>query len=262
MARHTLESLLRRDRHVAIGSLLLVTGLAWASVLGGAAIPALEHGMAMTDAHGHTMPMPMAWTLSYAILMALMWWIMMIAMMVPGAAPMILLFAAISRKEARSDPLVPTGIFLAAYLVVWGAFSLIATGLQWALDTAGLLFAMAVTNAMLGGSILVAAGVYQLTPMKQVCLKRCRGPVLFLTERWQPGTAGAFGMGLAHGLYCLGCCWFLMSLLFFGGIVNVLWIAGLAIYVLFEKTVPAGHWLARAVGALLVVEGTLVLVAA
>ena len=263
MAHHTLELLLRRDRHVAIGSLLLVTGPAWAYVLGGTAIPALEQGMAMTDGHGHTMPMPIAWTLSYAMLMALMWWIMMIAMMVPGAAPMILLFAAISRKhEARSDPFVPTGIFLAAYLVVWGAFSLIATGLQWVLDTAGHLSAMAVTNAMLGGSILVAAGVYQLTPMKQACLRRCRGPVQFLTERWQPGAAGVFRMGLAHGLYCLGCCWFLMALLFFGGIVNVLWIAGLAIYVLFEKSVPAGHWLARAVGALLAVAGTLVLVGA
>ena len=99
VARHTLELILRRDRHVAIGSRLLVTGLAWAYVLGGAAIPALEHGMAMTDAHGHTMPMPMAWTLSYAILMALMWWIMMIAMMVPSAAPTVLLFAAIRRKQ-------------------------------------------------------------------------------------------------------------------------------------------------------------------
>ena len=127
---------------------------------------------------------------------------------------------------------------------------------------AGLLSAMAVTNAMLGGSILVAAGVYQLTPMKQACLRRCRGAVQFLTERWQPGAAGVFRMGLAHGLYCLGCCWFLMALLFFGGIVNVLWIAGLAIYVLFEKTVPVGHWLARAVGALLVVAGALVLVGA
>ena len=160
MAHHTLELVLRRDRHVSIGSLLLVTGLAWAYVLGGAAMPALEHGVAMTDAHGNMMPMPMAWTLSYAMLMALMWWIMMIAMMVPGAAPMILLFAAISRKrQARSDPFVPTGIFLAAYLVVWGAFSLIATGLQWAFDTAGLLSAMAVTNATLGGSILVAGSI-------------------------------------------------------------------------------------------------------
>jgi predicted metal-binding membrane protein len=260
VAYHSLELVLRRDRHIVIGLLLLVTGLSWAYVLGGAATQELEHGMAMSDAHGH-MPMPTAWTLSHATLMALMWWIMMIAMMVPSAAPMILLFTAISRKQqARSYPFVPTGIFLAAYLAVWGAFSLIAAGLQWTLDEVGLLSAMAVTNAMLGGSILVAAGLYQLTPMKQVCLRRCRGPVQFLTERWRPGAAGALAIGLSHGLYCLGCCWFLMALLFFGGIMNVLWIAGLAIYVLFEKTVPAGHWLARAAGVLLAAAGTAVLV--
>jgi predicted metal-binding membrane protein len=261
MVHHSLEFLLRRDRHVAIGSLLLVIGLAWAYVLTGAAMPAPEPSMAMTDADGHLTPMPMAWTLSDTMLIAVMWWIMMIAMMVPSAAPMILLFAAISRKrQARRDPFVQTGIFLAVYLVVWGAFSLIATGLQWALETTGLLSAMAVTNARLGGSILLAAGLYQLTPMKQICLRRCRGPVQFLTERWRLGAAGALRMGLSHGLYCLGCCWFLMALLFFGGIMNVLWIAGLAIYVLFEKTVPAGHWFARAAGALLVAAGTLVLV--
>jgi predicted metal-binding membrane protein len=263
VAHHSLELFLRRDRHVAIGSLLLVTGLAWAYVLSGAAMPALEHGMAMTDAHGDMMPMPTAWTLSHAMLMALMWWIMMIAMMVPSAAPMILLFVAISRKQqAQSDPFAPTGIFLAAYLVVWGAFSLVATGLQWALDTAGLLSAMAVTNAVLGESILLAAGLYQLTPLKQACLRRCRGPVQFLSESWRPGAAGALRMGLAHGLYCLGCCWFLMALLFFGGIMNVLWIAGLAIYVLFEKTVPAGHWLAQVAGVLLVAAGTIMVVGA
>ena len=144
--------------------------------------------------------------------------------------------------------------------MIWGAFSVVATGLQWALEASGLLLAMTVTDPALGGSVLLAAGLYQLTPVKHACLRRCRGPVQFLTEYWRPGAAGAWRMGLAHGAYCLGCCWFLMALLFFGGIMNVLWIAGLAIYVLFEKTVPAGHWLSRAAGALLALAGAIVLV--
>ncbi|GLS34348.1 Predicted metal-binding membrane protein [Mesorhizobium albiziae] len=261
MARTNLELVLRRDRHITIVSLLLVAGVAWAYTYAGATMPPVEPGMGMANSQSHTMPMPMAWTLSHVMLMILMWWIMMIAMMVPGAAPTILLFAAISRKQLQtSAPIVPTGIFLTAYLVVWGAFSLVATGLQWALEAAGLLVAMTVTDAVLGGSLLLAAGLYQLTPVKQACLRRCRGPVAFLTEYWRPGAAGAWRMGLAHGAYCLGCCWFLMALLFFGGIMNVLWIAGLAVYVLFEKTVPAGHWLSRAVGALLAIAGAIVLV--
>ena len=181
------EGMMRRDHTVVAAGQAAVVVLAWA--YDGAGLDMSMPGMVMAPA-ARSPP-------AYGLLLFLMWWIMMIAMMVPGAAPMILLFAAISRKhEARSDPFVPTGIFLAAYLVVWGAFSLIATGLQWALDAAGLLSAMAVTNAMLGGSILVAAGVYQLTPMKQACLRRCRGPVQFLTERWQPGAAGVFAWAL------------------------------------------------------------------
>jgi len=182
--------------------------------------------------------------------------VMMVAMMLPSAAPMVLLFAAISRKQREAGkPFVPTVIFLAGYLAVWGLFSVLATGAQWGLEAAGFAPMTSGAGARLGGAILIAAGLYQLTPLKQACLSHCRSPILFLTSHWRPCRAGAWRMGLAHGAYCLGCCWFLMALLFVGGIMNVIWIAALALYVLFEKIVPAGHWLAYAAGAALSLGG-------
>jgi predicted metal-binding membrane protein len=193
-----------------------------------------------------------------------MWWVMMVAMMLPGAAPMLLLFARINRKERIGDrPYVPTGIFAAGYLMVWGGFSALATALQWALEQLGLLSAMMVaTSYWLGGAILVLAGVWQLTPVKIICLRHCRSPLGFLLQSWRSGRLGAFRMGLEHGVYCLGCCWFLMGLLFFGGIMNLFWIAGLAAYVLLEKTAPLGDWLGRIAGIAAGVGGVLMLAGA
>ena len=155
---------------------------------------------------------------------------MMAAMMLPSAAPILLLFARINRKEKSAGrPFIPTGIFAAGYLVAWGGFSALATGLQWALERLGLLSPMmATTSYWLGGAILLAAGVWQLTPIKGICLRHCRSPMGFLVQSWRPGRGGAFRMGLEHGSFCLGCCWFLMGLLFFGGIMNLFWIIGLA----------------------------------
>ena len=172
-----------------------------------------------------------------------MWWVMMAAMMLPSAAPILLLFARINRKEKSAGrPFIPTGIFAAGYLVAWGAFSALATGLQWALERLGLLSPMMVTTSYwLGGAILLTAGVWQLTPIKGICLRHCRSPMGFLVQSWRPGRSGAFRMGLEHGSFCLGCCWFLMGLLFFGGIMNLFWIIGLAAFVLLEKTVPLAH---------------------
>jgi predicted metal-binding membrane protein len=258
MAHSKLERALRRDRRVVVASLMFVTAVAWAYTFAGVSTPPMDTGAAeFSDLQHGMMLMPMAWTPSHAMFMLLMWWIMMIAMMVPAAAATILLFAAISRRNHQQrDPFLPTAVFLAGYLMMWAAFSLVATGVQWTLDSSGLLTAMAIPNTMIGGSMIVAVGLYQLTPMKKACLRHCRGPVRFLTEHWRPGASGAWRMGAAHGAYCLGCCWFLMALLFVGGVMNVLWIAGLAVYVLFEKTVSAGHWLSRAAGIILVLAGT------
>ncbi len=170
------------------------------------------------------------WTPAYAVLIFAMWWVMMVAMMLPSAAPMLLLFARANRaQKARDRPYVATGIFAAGYLAAWGGFSALAAGLQWGLEQLDLLGPMmATTSWWLGGAILLAAGVWQLTPIKGVCLRHCRSPLSFLAQKWRPGPLGAFHMGLEHGTYCLGCCWFLMGLLFFGGIMNLFWIAGLA----------------------------------
>ena len=130
---------------------------------------------------------------------------------------------------------------------------MLAAGLQWGLERTKLLSPMLeTTNMWLGAGILAAAGLWQLTPIKRVCLQHCRSPLRFLLGRWRPGRRGAFRMGLEHGAYCLGCCWFLMALLFFGGVMNLYWIAGLAVFVLLEKTLPLGPWVGRLAGLLLI----------
>ena len=244
-----LETALRRDRLVVVGALALVTLLAWAWVLAGAGMEMREGampGMAPPPRDG-----------GYLALMFLMWWIMMLAMMLPSASPMILLFAAVNRKQRqRGGPYAATSAFAAGYLLVWAGFSVGAVFLQSVLQQVGLLSPMMVsTSRLLGGLLLVAAGLYQLTPLKYACLQHCRSPAHFLSEHWRSGSTGALRMGMAHGAYCVGCCWFLMLLLFVGGIMNLTWIVGLALLVLLEKTVPAGHWLARAVGLVLLLAG-------
>lgn len=255
-----LEVVLRRDRQIVIGALILVSLIAWIWLLAGAGMGTSE--MAMPDmgapaATTEQMPAP-RWDAGYVLLMFFMWWIMMLAMMLPSAAPMILLFAAINRRQRqRGSPYVPTAAFAGGYLLVWAAFSLGAVVLQWTLRRAELLSPMLVgTSAVLGGALLVAAGLYQLTPLKHACLEHCRSPVHFLTRHWRSGVAGAVRMGIEHGGYCVACCWFLMALLFVGGVMDLRWIIGLALYVLLEKTVPGGHWLARAAGVVLLVTGS------
>ena len=206
---------------------------------------------------------PVAWTPDYAVLMFFTWWIMMMAMMLPSATPMILLFAMVNRKQRdKGAPYVPTGLFAASYLLVWGAFSLVAVSAQWGLERSGLLSpAMASTSVLLGAGLLIAAGIYQLTPLRHACLRHCRSPIAFITQHWRPGDLGALRMGIAHGAFCTGCCWFLMVLLFYGGAMNLYWVVGLALFVLLEKTIPAGHWLSRIAGVLLITwGGTLMLV--
>jgi predicted metal-binding membrane protein len=189
------------------------------------------------------------------VLLLVMWWIMMIGMMLPSAAPMILTFATVNaRRRARNQPWVPTALFAAGYILVWGGFSIAATLAQWGLESAALLspMAMSVTSLRLGGVLFLAAGLYQLTPLKRACLIACRSPLDFVVNRWRDGAAGALRMGAEHGLTCLGCCWILMALLFVFGAMNLVWVAVLAVVVLVEKLLPFGEWTARIGGLLLI----------
>jgi predicted metal-binding membrane protein len=192
-----------------------------------------------------------------AAAMFLMWWVMMIGMMLPSAAPMTLTFATVNRRRRElGTPYVPTAAFVSGYLLAWGAFSVAATAAQWALEHAALMPPMTrLSSPLVGGLVFVAAGLYQLTPLKHACLRRCRSPLAFVLERWQEGTAGALRMGAEHGAYCLGCCALLMALLFVGGVMNLLWAAAIGALVLVEKLLPAGEALARGAGVAAIAFG-------
>ncbi|MDA9436863.1 DUF2182 domain-containing protein [Bradyrhizobium sp. CCBAU 51627] len=252
-----LEHVLRRDRLVIVVGLVAVVALAWTYLVIGAEMD-IEMMAEMPDME------PMPWTPLSAALLFAMWWVMMIAMMVPSAAPTVLLYAAIKRKERPAAAATEAWVFLAGYLVIWAGFSLVAVLVQWLLEHAGLLsMAMASTSAVLGGLILVAAGLYQFTPLKTACLRYCQSPLLFLSQHWRPGTMGAFGMGLRHGGYCVGCCWFLMALLFVSGVMKLVWIVGIALYVACEKLLPLGPRfgprLSQVAGAILILCGAVAL---
>ena len=252
------ETIIKRDRYIVIGGLVLVAVTSWVYILTGAGMNMSPFEMtAITREAPAMMMQPADWTASYALFMFLMWWVMMVAMMIPSAAPMILLFAAINRKQReKGTPFVATGVFVGGYLIAWGVFSLLATGLQWGLEQMGLMTSMMVaTSGLFGGLVLIAAGVYQLTPLKQACLRHCRSPMQFVTHHWRRGSTGALRMGIEHGAFCLGCCWTLMALLFVGGVMNLYWIVGLTIFVLLEKTIPAGHRLGSLSGLVLIAWG-------
>jgi predicted metal-binding membrane protein len=197
------------------------------------------------------------WTATEFGLRLLMWAAMMVAMMVPTAVPMTLVYAAVARKAARLDnPVAPTFVFVAGYLAVWGLFSIAATAAQRSLDELALLSpTMASASPVLGSSLLIAAGAYELSPYKHTCLAQCRTPAHFISQHWRGGRAGAFRMGLGLGTYCVGCCWILMGLLFVGGVMNLLWVATIAIFILLEKTVPFGETGGRVVGAAMILIG-------
>jgi predicted metal-binding membrane protein len=247
-----LEILLRSERTIIALGLGLLCVLAWAYLLTGAGMHEAMPGMGgMPAASMESQPQPMMrW-----VLMLGMWWVMMIAMMTPAAAPVMLLYARVARSAAVGGA-IPTIAFAMGYLSVWLGFSLLAVLLQWGLERNGLLSAMMRSQSgWLSGGILVAAGLYQLSPLKHVCLANCRGPAAFLSRHWRPGNAGAFRLGLIHGGYCVGCCWLLMALLFVGGVMNPVWIALLAILVALEKLAPHGVWIGRGVGVGLIAWG-------
>jgi predicted metal-binding membrane protein len=204
------------------------------------------------------------WSAADALLTFLMWAVMMVGMMVPSAAPMSLIFAMVARKaSAQGSPVAPAFVFTSGYVAAWTLFSVGATALQWWLERTALLTPMlAAASPHFGGALLVGAGLYQWSRWKDTCLDHCRAPAHFFAAHWRPGRAGAFRMGLAHGFYCLGCCWLLMGLLFFGGVMNLLWVAGITLFVLLEKVAPHGDRIARVAGAGLLLAGGAQLLAA
>lgn len=253
-----LASTLRRDRWVVVGSLSAVVAVSWLYLLWGA-------GMDMQAMSDMATPMtPRPWSLGYSALIAAMWLVMMAAMMLPSAAPAILLYDTIARQRGLQASIVPqAGFFTLGYLIVWAAAGLLGAVLQWILDKALLMSPhMATTSVAVAGSTLIAAGLYQWTPLKQACLRQCRSPFDFLLGNWREGPRGAVTMGVRHGLFCLGCCWMLMLLLFVGGVMNIFWVASLTLFILAEKLVPVGRRLSQVAGAVLIVWGGAVLVSA
>jgi predicted metal-binding membrane protein len=229
--------------------LLALTALAWLMLLQMARDMSAPGGMADAAMAGMLMP----WSLADALLMFAMWLVMMVGMMLPSALPMLLIYQQMLRKR------MPTAqrhlallLFCSAYGLVWAGFALGATALQWALEQLALLSpGMRSSSTALGAGLLLVAGVYQWLPSKAVCLEHCRGPLHFLLGYWRPGVLGGWRMGLAHGAYCLGCCWALMGLLFVVGVMNLLWVAVIGAFVLLEKNLPQGLWLGRLCGLLL-----------
>jgi predicted metal-binding membrane protein len=233
---------LARDRLITAASLAGVIALAWLYLW--------RAGASMHAGEGGSMAMPLGLTF-------VMWAVMMAAMMLPSAAPTVLLYGAMVRKNAERGTALPSvWIFVSGYLLAWAGFGLLATLLQAALEHGGLLTPMmASASPWLTAGLLVAAGIYQLTPLKDLCLTSCRNPVQFLMARWRPGAAGALRMGLAHGAYCVGCCWMLMLLLFALGVMNLAWVALIAAFVAIEKLLPVGRLTSRFAGAALIATG-------
>ena len=237
----------RRERALVLAGLAFVAaGGLWGTLYAG-------DWLMMADA-------PVGGTVAYLVLLFLMWWTMMMAMMLPTAAPAILSYGAIARKVDQAGPMTA---FVAGYAAIWSIFSAAAVSLQViTADNIPLTGMMALISREVGGGLLVAAGLYQFTPLKRACLRHCQAPFFYVAHHWRNGTTGAFRMGLSHGLYCTGCCWVLMLLLFYGGVMELTWIVGLAVYVGAEKLIPARFHVDRVAGTALVAWGLWVLASA
>ena len=247
------ERLARRANVVALAALAALTVLAWLYLWSGAGFGPMTGSMSeMSGA------MPASdWPLT-----VLMWAAMMVAMMLPSAAPAILLYGTVSRhSDAARVP--PTAAFLGGYLACWTLFAVLAASLQGGLERASLAspMSMALVSSDAAGAVLIMAGLYQMTPLKDACLGKCRSPAQFLSRHFRPGATGAFRLGLLHGAYCVGCCWLLMALLFVGGVMNLAWIAVLTLLVAAEKLLPGGTWIARVAGIAMIGWGAYLILA-
>lgn len=262
------ERVMARDTWVVASAVLTIILIAGIYTFNGVGMNMSALDMTrMAGPIGEPMAMGAArsWTWGYALLVFLMWWIMMIAMMTPSAAPTLLLYTALKRNGAeRASATNLSLIFLAGYLVVWGGFSLLATGVQWSTETLGIVNGpmMTLASRPAAGIVLILAGAFQFTALKTACLKQCSSPAEFLSRHRRTGSSGALLMGLHHGAYCFGCCWALMALLFVGGIMNLYWIVGLAIYILAEKIMPNPQLFSRISGAVLVIWGSWIVITA
>jgi len=253
----TLEAVLRRDRAFVAAALLVLVVLAWAYVLWLAADMDMG-GMDMTGFRmipagaGLMMATSAPWqAIEFAFVFA-MWAVMMVGMMTPSVAPMILLYSRVGRQAAvERKPFAASAWFAAGYLLLWTGFAFAATLMQWALERwAWLTPTMASASGVLSGIVLIAAGLYQWTPIKDACLRQCQMPLQFIQRHggFRADAIGSLWLGVRHGAFCIGCCWMLMALLFVGGVMNVLWIAAITLFVLLEKLVPAGRLISRVSG--------------
>jgi predicted metal-binding membrane protein len=253
---HSLAAAPKRERAIAVTSLLALAALAWLYLWYDA------QGMA-AGAQGSLSGLLMAvsaskpWSLLSLALALLMWTVMMIGMMLPSAVPAILLYGSITRKHRERGTVLPAvWVFAGGYLVVWTAFSVVAVLLEAALQARGVLTPMLTsTSTWLTAGLLIAAGVYQWLPIKRVCLEKCRAPLQFFLMRWRPGTRGALLMGIEHGAFCVGCCWVLMLLLFAAGVMDLMWVVVIAAFVLVEKLLPFAKMVGWVSGATLIVLG-------
>lgn len=256
-----MEAILKKERLIVGGCLAVMVLIAWwyllhtRAAMSNMSMPGMD--MSGMDMSGMSMPDSQRWGAMGIFLLFVMWAVMMVAMMLPSAAPMVLAFLSVNqRRQSAGQPFVPVGIFLAGYLAIWTAYSAVATLAQWGLHKTALLSpAMTATSPLLNGGLLIAAGIFQWTPLKRGCLKGCRSPLSFLMSEWRDGKTGAFIMGLRHGSYCVGCCWILMALLFVAGVMNLLWVAVIALFVMAEKTLPRGELLGRVTGVALMAAG-------
>ena len=251
-----MESLLKRDRLIVLTALAGMTLLAWGYMVYESR--AMYHtGVCCCAGMKMSAPDTGAWSTASLAPLFLMWSEMMVAMMLPSAAPMILTFASVNRlRREHERPFVRTGVFLLGYLIVWIGFSALAAVAQWFLHARALLSPMMVsTSPLLAGALLLFAGVFQWTHFKNMCLSQCRSPLSFLMADWREGRLGALVMGLKHGAFCTGCCWILMVLLFVAGVMNMWLVAIISILVLLEKVIPKGTWFSRAAGVFLALWG-------
>ena len=266
MSGSALEALFKHENAIVLAALRLLTLLAWVALLAGAGTgmdPAAMSGWLMP----FTLPAALSspWTPFYWLVAFFMWVVMMVAMMLPSASPMVLLYARVMRHaesqgQARHAS-ASIAAFASGYLTLWILFSALAVGLQYALEQAGALSAMMSSRSvLLSGLLLIAAGLYQLTPLKTACLGHCRAPAGFVAAHWRPGVIGAWRMGLSHGAHCVGCCLALMLLLFVGGVMNLVWIVALTLIVAVEKLAPFGALTAKMIAAALVAGGAAMLV--